>query len=383
MRSQPLLLVVLAVPLASATRLESFHAGMHAHKAGNLDEALTHFRAAIEADGSLGADDVSLNLVAGELMVQRGLANEAVGCFQHAIELCAEHNLSAKQQAICQYSLALALEEAGGDEARVEALYRQASGAGLAAAHFNLAGLLGQQVANTSAMEEALELYDKLVRREPSNPVAWSAMANVLRRRGLRTAAGLARAHALAAAPSDADLWVDMSEAFRKGMQLPPWLAHPETDPWGEKAPQPSGAPGPPDLRSARRCLRRALRLDPDHPQAAHLLAMCDAAMEREAAERAAERLSAAAEGESAAARPSVSEEEEAWWAALLGEGGEEAEAEEEEEEEEELGGGWAMPTVRAPPERASGRYLAATFDAQAASFDHELGRLRYAAPEH
>jgi len=111
---------------------------------------------------------------------------------------------------------------------------------------------------------------------------------------------------------------------------------------------------------------------------------MCDAAMEREAAERAAERLSAAAEGESAAARPSVSEEEEAWWAALLGEGGEEAEAEEEEEEEEEeLGGGWAMPTVRAPPERASGRYLAATFDAQAASFDHELGRLRHAAPEH
>ena len=125
MRSQ--LLVVLAVPLALATRLESFHAGMHAHKAGNLDEALTHFRAAIDADGSLGADDVSLNLVAGELMVQRGLANEAVGCFQHAIELCAEHNLSAKQQAICQYSLALALEEAGGDEARVEALQTRES----------------------------------------------------------------------------------------------------------------------------------------------------------------------------------------------------------------------------------------------------------------
>ena len=40
------------------------------------------------------------------------------------------------------------------------------------------------------------------------------------------------------------------------------------------------------------------------------------------------------------------------------------------------------MPTVRAPPERASGRYLAATFDAQAASFDHELGKLQYAVPE-
>ena len=148
---------------ASATRLESFKAGLHATQEGDADVALSHFRAAVNADGTLGKDDVSLHLALGEALSRAGAHAEAVEHLQQALELCDEHELGGKVSGAVQYNLAVALEDAGGEQAasRAEELYRGAAEHGLSPALYNLAVLVGNRAAaNATALEEARGLYD-------------------------------------------------------------------------------------------------------------------------------------------------------------------------------------------------------------------------------
>ena len=81
---------------ASATRLESFNAGLRASQKGDADAALSHFQAAVKADGDLGKDDVSLHLALGEALSRAGAHAEAAQHLQQALDLCHEHELGDK-----------------------------------------------------------------------------------------------------------------------------------------------------------------------------------------------------------------------------------------------------------------------------------------------
>ena len=123
---------------ASSTRLESFHAGLRATHAGDATAALEHFRAAVDARGSLGADDVSLHLALGEALSRAGHASEATEHLQRALDLCEEYGLGGKVVGTVEYNLGVALEELGGETSRAEMLYRKAASQGIRPALFNL-----------------------------------------------------------------------------------------------------------------------------------------------------------------------------------------------------------------------------------------------------
>ena len=118
---------------AAATRLESFRAGLHATHAGDSDAALTHFRTAVNAEGSLGKDEVSLYLALGEGLSRAGAADDAVKYLERALEMCEDHGLGANVEGMVSHNLAVAIEEAGGGEhaSRTEALYRRAAAQGV------------------------------------------------------------------------------------------------------------------------------------------------------------------------------------------------------------------------------------------------------------
>ena len=159
---------------ASATRLESFNAGLRASQTGDADAALSHFQAAVKADGDLGKDDVSLHLALGEALSRAGAHAEAAQHLQQALDLCHEHELGDKVRGpprprqpahsitlsctphrtahlhvhkvygAVEYNLAVAVEDAGGEQAdaRAEKLYRSAAAHGLSQGLYNLAVLV-------------------------------------------------------------------------------------------------------------------------------------------------------------------------------------------------------------------------------------------------
>ena len=137
---------LLLAAAASATRLESFNAGLRATQKGDADAALSHFQAAVKADGDLGKDDVSLHLALGEALSRAGAHAEAAQHLQQALDLCYEHELGDKVYGAVEYNLAVATEDAAGEQAaaRAEELYRDAAAHGLSPALYNLAVLVGK-----------------------------------------------------------------------------------------------------------------------------------------------------------------------------------------------------------------------------------------------
>ena len=80
----------------------------------------------MKADGDLGKDDVSLHLALGEALSRAGAHAEAAQHLQQALDLCYEHELGDKVYGAVEYNLAVATEDAAGEQAaaRAEELYR-------------------------------------------------------------------------------------------------------------------------------------------------------------------------------------------------------------------------------------------------------------------
>jgi len=319
-----------------------YYLGIAVHQRRRPKEAVRHFRAALKGDR--GNPDVHRHL--GLALKDLGRPAEAEQAYRDALAV-APHS----PQVLA--NLATVLKAQGRHGEALPALEQAAS---LAPASPAILSACGHALREAGRLDEDEELHRRALAERPDHVPSLTGLSAALWRKGRDDEAAQAAREAIAKAPQLAQPHLmlgnalrrlkqpqEAMEAFRAAAQVAPDDPIPRVG--LAEAAQDAGA-----LETALQEGRRALELRPDaesihtvHGQTLYAL--------------------------SAAGNPDKAEQEAAAW----------------------LDAHPDSPTARhlapalmevPPPERASGPYIRATFDAFAESFDDRLGTLDYAGPE-
>jgi len=184
-------LIAKAAALAPGNAVYRLHLGECRRAAGNLDEAIAAYRAALAVDATFLPALASL----GNALKAQGKLEEAIACHERAAEL-------APESAEVTSNLAVALKDAGRID---EAAARARESARLAPDHAEIQFNLGNVLLAAGAVEEAEAAFARALEKNPRHIRAWCNRGIARREQGQGREAAESLRGALALAPGWAD----------------------------------------------------------------------------------------------------------------------------------------------------------------------------------